>query len=788
MLTLTYHGHTLIGVPAIHNRAVFAEIVNRSCADSELRPSAVAVELDPAAVAAAAQWFTELGGLFGLSPLPCMLGLTRRNRRIHPRYREVALQLQERTGLQLHEMSPDLLHRELGFAAVSLLCLSPTDSIIEAIRCALELKVPLYGIDMDEPAVPAERPILQLRDPLAARNNFRAYIDLHGGLAEQGRDEHSDLRREIVMAARLKRLLMLHERVLFTCGLGHWRSICRLLADDSLQPASDVPQQGPVTYERILVHPQKAVAHMDIFPSITASYEVLRQPATCRTGRNDRVDFLQLFQNCLERACSSYSKLLEEGRGAPRSPEGSHGFGSFNCYLANLCLLSQMMVPNFFTALSAARSMMPNSFVTALADSLMTFDWASPAGFPDLPVICLPPDNTESGGGESTRAVMKIPNREEAGGQISYHESPPFHVAVMKPDQGHNVTGFPWQWGDEPLTTSDDKNHYEWNFVWPPRDNLFYATIYEAVNVAAARCTERRSEPFTCSLYDGIDLKGSLRSVISGKNRLFVKRTLKSAFRQVAGGPALPIYSEQLELQPTVFIFSRDAAQKKLSWQLLRPGDRDDVYHYLSSRGKRMIDEVVANEGDHFVESFNMVEHQDVPEQMKPWVRGLNLLYGCVRFGNPCVNFYQAAAWLEKGRFRATPILRHSWEIDEAVTLYRERHHLAIDLEEWRDALILFALPYARTTRRIVVVAPKEFRIGEGVRREARRRKIEIVTLPLSYFPAERVRHMRTQYLVMARQGGTKFPPELERILGQRHTAHQNLLPRQIAAQTRPRR
>ena len=255
-------------------------MVNRACADAATRPAAIAVELDPAAAAAVAGWLGELGVAPGEAPLPCMLGLARQNRRIHPRFKAAALRLQQTTGRQLHELAPDLLYRELGYAPVGLLCLSPTDSIIEAIRCALELKAPLYGIDLDDPAAPAQRPARHQRDPLAARGDLAAYLRALGRQADQARDEHTDGRRELVMAARLKALLMRHDRVLFTGGLGHWASLCRLLADDGLAPAREVPQDGPVGYQRVLVHPRQALAHMDLFPRLTAAYEAARQPVT----------------------------------------------------------------------------------------------------------------------------------------------------------------------------------------------------------------------------------------------------------------------------------------------------------------------------------------------------------------------------------------------------------------------------------------------------------------------------------------------------------------------------
>ncbi|WP_295585208.1 hypothetical protein [uncultured Lamprocystis sp.] len=44
MLTLSDQGHRLIAIPAVHHRAVFAEMVNRACAAAATRPAAIAVE------------------------------------------------------------------------------------------------------------------------------------------------------------------------------------------------------------------------------------------------------------------------------------------------------------------------------------------------------------------------------------------------------------------------------------------------------------------------------------------------------------------------------------------------------------------------------------------------------------------------------------------------------------------------------------------------------------------------------------------------------------------------
>ena len=49
----------IIGVPAIHNRAVFAREVNYLCSARETRPEAIAVELGPHIVAELVAWMKE---------------------------------------------------------------------------------------------------------------------------------------------------------------------------------------------------------------------------------------------------------------------------------------------------------------------------------------------------------------------------------------------------------------------------------------------------------------------------------------------------------------------------------------------------------------------------------------------------------------------------------------------------------------------------------------------------------------------------------------------------------
>src|SRR5207245_8217454 len=107
-------------------------------------------------------------------PLPCMLSLTKTNRCIRGSLRQRAAQIQRATRKDLHQLPPELLKEWLGYSAVTVLYLSPTDSIIEALRCGLELGVPVYGVDLEESAERQPRNTM-IQDPAMASGQVEAY-------------------------------------------------------------------------------------------------------------------------------------------------------------------------------------------------------------------------------------------------------------------------------------------------------------------------------------------------------------------------------------------------------------------------------------------------------------------------------------------------------------------------------------------------------------------------------------------------------------------------------------
>src|SRR5258708_398496 len=290
-------------VALVHFCLAFTEEVNRLC--SSVKPDAVVVELGPQTAAAAITWLRELGvGPGGSVRLPCMLGLLKPNHRLRPSYREVAVRLQELTGKDLHELSPEVLCEYLDYSAFSTLPLSSADSIVEAMRCALELNVPLYGVDLEETASRQPKTIM-LQDPALAADGMEDYVARNGAFAKLQRDEEVDGRRELAMAARLKGLSEKHSRIVFVCGLAHWRTLLTLLQTSELTPAPypQVSEQELSVFQRVIMHPMLAVYHVDTFPVFSDEYEGSRRSASQQRAKYAKArDWQEVFLAMLQDA------------------------------------------------------------------------------------------------------------------------------------------------------------------------------------------------------------------------------------------------------------------------------------------------------------------------------------------------------------------------------------------------------------------------------------------------------------------------------------------------------
>lgn len=765
---------TLIeAVPSVHYRAVFAVEVNKICRSETMRPEAIAVELGPQLAAEVRNWMLELG----IKPntktiLPCMYGLLYANRLIHPGYYNTAIQLQGHLQEPLGDISRKSKKHLLNYSDRYLAALSSTDSIIEAVRCSIELGIPIYGIDLDEFSARQGSPLL-VEDPSNRGLDISAYVTKYGSYSASCRDIYVDGRREYAMSARLKAIVPQYKRILLVCGLAHWEKIIQLMNDPDVRPADEMAPSVSQSFKRVIIHPKIAVSFMDVYPVLTTIYENLRINPSEKDSELFRIpDYAKVYRDILDKVYCSYNDIIKTGRKPGNSGGRFDRVPEFERLVMNHQLISQHYVPRLQELLGCARAIMPGEFYDLLAGNLMDIDrpWASPRQFPELPMISR---RTEEAKETAKKTTIELYNLTEPGKDINNNPSPKKRSGSFTVEyrDGFPLPGYllkMWKWDDEPKQPNSNGSFFDW--VWPPCEALLFGTAYEASKMAITRSKKAVPEVFEGSLYDGLDIRATIRSATSGERKIYVRRT-SSAKKLFTPDGKKP--------EPTVFIFENGNPDNKAHWSLLIAGT--NLRSYL--KDKTEFDRVVQKYGAYFVSSISRVRYQPVPPHLSGHVVSNSILDGITAFGSPCINAIQGAQWVEDNNFNACPVLT-STSIDTMINFYMDQYAMNISEADWKTALIRFAIPYAK--ERVVVVAPRNFIVSNELHSEARKRNISIDQIPSAWFPAEQLSEMRQRLIVRAKDNdGITFTGETELALGQKADKYYGMLPQYMQQQLR---
>ena len=736
-------GNGLRAVPGAHFRYAFAQEVHQVCSDPATRPNAVAVELDPKSAAAVRRFMRDLGISSGKrrKRLPCMFALLKNGRHRHP-----VVDLND--GLA-GELPPGLLKRSPP-GPVGALFLSPTDSIVEAVRCALELGLPLYGVDLEDAEAERERSTPTPQDPAAAMGSVPAYVQRNAGYAAGGRDEVVDGRRERAMAAHLRYVLKRHKKVLFVCGLAHWKNIEKLLEDRALatepvREAGDV-EVNPDHFTRVVVHPSIAIRYMDFYPAFVQAVERRRTPAF-RSTPNSPLDLDEVesrLRRALRKTYREYFGKRPEDQLDPRHQDLANK-GNFEQLLVHLCAVKLRRVPDLVTILETAHATMSREFSEALARTLMKFEWASPKS--EGPPVLRPA--LRQGGGHMRCELVTRDGRRRSR-----------EFTLDSPAGGSEVpVPVPYEWADEPPPRMGGCS-LTGKRTWPPGDLLTTALTIHAANLSETMGRKKRAEEFTGTLEDGLAIKPILRAASRGEDRIYVWDHRPRRRKRAA--------EEAVDFMPVVWIFGEE--NRGASW---------GVYGWHLSACKKFVrdperlEQVRRKKGGEFVAGISYGAREE-------YHRGITkqILKGVSFYIPPHFLTDQEGRWMEHTDYRCTPFYGGGGFFSLAG-MFQERYGFDPRNGPWPVSLVRMAVPYAHS--RVTVIAPDGFRLPSVVFQEARRRRVDVNVVPLSCFPREQLQKVRTKYLVpMADQDMSVYPQDAERVLGEPITTHRHLVPKHI--------
>lgn len=366
--------------------------------------------------------------------------------------------------------------------------IDPCQPVIMAIRAAMGERIQREYIDLEtDPHLPFAA---AMPDPFALRDvpaeRFAAAL-----LPSISRPTDEQTRNRILhMAIRLRELERTHARVLFVVSVLDWpwvreayQNLIRAQADDraaKLVPPQDDPVLDPRVHD---VDPKTLLFLFDELPFITGLYE--RARARLEDDENLSIDGVK--------------ELLLAARDSYRSEFGSRGRRTpplllRQClkYIRNLSLIQRRMTPDLATIVTAAKQILGDPFAIHVVERARDY----------FGVLGLAPP--------------------EAGDQVT------LGIEMARLPDGDTVSlvnrlpGPPRLWrtiqlNRRPTNDEREKWAYQWNpygqCSYPPEDQRiesFRNRVFERA-LAISGADLARTEKFTTSVKDGIDIRDTLR-------------------------------------------------------------------------------------------------------------------------------------------------------------------------------------------------------------------------------------------------------------------------------------
>jgi len=417
------------------------------------------------------------------------------------------------------------------------LIIEPADPLVEAARQALEQGIPLHLVDADLDGYPAhDEP---LPDSYAVqRIGLEPFYREVAALYREAPPAEEDLRRERAMAFRLQQLSAEYDRILFVCGMSHLERIKALMEHPLAQPLVRARRDG-ITLSNL--HPDCCQEILAEYPFLSALYETRRYPLppepehggpTLRksfhvfeliAGGKKAIPEEQALAESIQRSARRVGPegempdrqkimlrlFLEAARHySQETGEKVHFWQkrAFFRFSRNYALLSRALLPDLFQMLAAARGCLDDNFAYAFFRLASCYPWQREGS--DLPTLRLTAAELWSG----TRRIRFRPKQRQ---RVKGRSALAMLNRKKERTPGDWLKGF-----DDPSICS-----------YPPEDLTIEQYGRNLKKIGARRLSEDqgRSEPFSASLLDGIDMRETIRNLHEGK--IYVREN-----RRVRGG------------------------------------------------------------------------------------------------------------------------------------------------------------------------------------------------------------------------------------------------------------
>ena len=368
--------------------------------------------------------------------------------------------------------------------AASYVPIDPCQGVIAGLRIAMEERMPRAFIDLE--TAQFETYFGVLPDPYVLKHvspeKFAAAVlpSIPRGHEGQPRD------RVTYMAEQLHELEKRHSKILFICSLLDWPWIREAYVERTVSDSSDDEIESTSIYA---VDPGTLLFGLGELPYITGLYE--RARSELGEDENLSIDGVKAM---LLAARDRYQKNLGK-RARKITPKLLRVFLQ---YVRNLTLTERRLSPTLYTLIIAAKQIAGDQFAIALADAAREYPFD---GRIPYPLIRLGIDRGQLPDGTMVDLKNRLPGQALEWRSCKLKPEPP------KPQQEDWLM----QWNPHRQCS------------WPPEDvaiEKFRTHVKDtALNLLGTDLA--RSEKFSTSLKDGLDIRETLRNWHTGN--LYVK-------------------------------------------------------------------------------------------------------------------------------------------------------------------------------------------------------------------------------------------------------------------------
>lgn len=292
------------------------------------------------------------------------------------------------------------------------------------------------------------------------------------------------------MARELRRLEEQHGRILALCSLAEWpwiRAAYQQVRDEGAWEEAFMWEESrlleePKTYA---VDSRSLIFVLGELPYVTSLYERAREQ----------------FQDDEELAIDGVKELLVDARDRYKAKFRNraraitpHHLSNCLKYIRNLCLIRRRFTPDLYTLVLAAKQVAGDSYALTVAELAGAYELERPTGLPSIRV------GIDSG---------RLPDREE--------------VQLVSRLPGQEISWRKIDLRSQPSPRSLKRWRKQWNpyqqCSWPPEDQQIESFRTRVIDRAKELLNAdlARSEKFTTSVRDGVDIRETLRNWHTGE-------------------------------------------------------------------------------------------------------------------------------------------------------------------------------------------------------------------------------------------------------------------------------